>query len=179
METRELAGILLCVGVLLLIFSLVMYESTQGFQAIEEDITLVPLHVVQVESDKVNGSLVIPLNITVEGHVDADIDVTHDSYAFAQYAWYLLNSSNGQSYFYPENVSPGRYFLIQNFTIPDTSLSGYYLAVGIYETILKANPNFPYAIGFLISGTALIVLWGCLLLRDKQIAKRVQNRHSV
>jgi hypothetical protein len=171
MENRELAGILLCVGIFLLVFSLTAYVFAQGFQAAEEDITLVSLHVVQVKSDKVNGSLVIPLNITVEGHVYAAINVAPGSYAFTQYAWYLLNSSSGQSYFNPGTVIPGRYYLIQNFTIPDTSLSGYYLAVGIYETILKANPNALYAIGCLISEAALIVLSGCLLLRDRQIAK--------
>ena len=63
---------------------------------------------------------------------------------------------------------PGTYYFIQNFTIPDTSLSGYYLAVGIYETILKDNPNFPYAIACLISGATLVALGGCLLLRDRK-----------
>jgi hypothetical protein len=171
METRELAWIFFCIGVLLLVFSLTFYMNTQGFQGIEENLTLLPFHVVQLESDKVNGSLVIPLNVTVEGHVDAAVAGTHDSYAFTQYEWYLVNSSNGQSYFYPESVMPGKYYLIQNFTIPDTSHSGYYLAIGIYETILKANPKFPYAIGCLISGATLIALWGCLLLRGRQVAK--------
>jgi hypothetical protein len=171
MKIQEFAWFFFSFGILLLLLTLNFCISTQGFQKISEDVTLLPLHVVQIESDTNNGSLTFPLSITYKGHVYAAVNEAYGSQGFSLYSWYCSNSSSGQPYVTSDTVRPGRYYLIVPFTIPSTSSSDYYMAVGIYETIEKSNPYLSYAIISLISGTTLIVLSGYSLLGNRQVTE--------
>ncbi|MEM3705987.1 MAG: hypothetical protein QXX59_08790 [Candidatus Bathyarchaeia archaeon] len=166
MSVKVFAGILLMCGVLLLIEAINLYVATSGFPNWPETKVLFPQQIVQIKSDTIEGYLRIPFNVTIEGHVYADVGVPPWGYAFTFYAPYF-ETSDGQrvnSWIF----KPGTYYLVVPFKL-DQGLSLPYEAwVGIYEEIKVPHPLLQYGITCFISGAGCLLAFIYIAVKHKE-----------
>jgi hypothetical protein len=154
MDVNDYAIILLAFGVLLLTTAVGLYVSTAGFPEVPETKVLFPKQLAQIKSDTIEGSLMIPFNVTSEGHVYADVEPDPHGYAFTLYSWHFT-TSNGQRT--DEFVlKPGTYYLAIPFKLDQGLSLPYDVGVGIYEEIEVVNPRFPYGIACFVTGAACL-----------------------
>ena len=167
MKGEDSARVLLLIGFLLLVLTCGLYIQTSGFYPASEEKILFPTQVVQITSDTINGSLMIPFNVTEEGWVFASVTPDPHAYAFTLYYWHFSTSQNEQSIQEPAMLKTGTYYLVVPFTLFQGLDLDYRVLIEIHETIQRPNPYFPYAIASFITGTIFTITSGYTFLKCK------------
>jgi len=174
MKCKHFALVLLLIGFSLFVLACGVILASVFYPTREGKI-LFPSQVVQITSDTINGSLLIPFNVTEEGRVHAE--VTHDPHGngFTTYSYHFSTSQNEQSIQGPAMLKTGTYYLVVPFTLFQGLDLDYDVLVGIYETIERPYPYLTLTVSFL-TGSILTLMSGYVFLNAKMKTRPLEHQ---